>query len=115
MNSDSPATLIVLTGPTAVGKTSLGIELARSLSGEILSADSRQFYREMKIGTARPSGEFLKLVPHHFIAHISIQDNYNVSRFETDALNKLDQLFKISSSALLIGGSGLRMTHYVNS
>lgn len=109
-NSDSPAILIVLTGPTAVGKTSLSIELARFLSVEILSADSRQFYREMKIGTARPSGELLKLVPHHFIAHLSIHDHYNVSRFETDALHKLDQLFKISSSALLIGGSGL----YIN-
>jgi tRNA dimethylallyltransferase len=110
MNSDSPAMLIVLTGPTAVGKSFLSIELATTLSIEILSADSRQFYREMKIGTASPSAEFLKLVPHHFIAHLSIHDFYNVSRFESDALQRLDHLFETSSSALLVGGSGL----YIN-
>ena len=110
MNSDSPAKLIILTGPTAVGKTSISIELAKTFSVEILSADSRQFFREMKIGTARPSAEFLRMVPHHFIAHLSIHDYYNVSRFESDALQKLDQLFKTSSSALLVGGSGL----YIN-
>jgi tRNA dimethylallyltransferase len=110
MNSDSPALLIVITGPTAVGKTSLSIELARTLSIEILSADSRQFYSEMKIGTARLSPELFQLVTHHFIAHLSIQDEYNVSRFESDALRKLDHLFETSSSALLVGGSGL----YIN-
>jgi len=110
MNSDSPVRLIVLTGLTAVGKTSLSIELAKSLSVEILSADSRQFYREMKIGTARPSEDLLQQVTHHFIAHLSIHDYYNVSRFESDALHKLDQLFQTYSSALLVGGSGL----YIN-
>jgi tRNA dimethylallyltransferase len=70
MNSDSPARLIVLTGPTAVGKTSISIELAKIFSVEILSADSRQFYKEMKIGTARPSEELLQMVPHHFVAHL---------------------------------------------
>jgi tRNA dimethylallyltransferase len=110
MNSDSPAMLIVLTGPTAVGKTSLSIELATTLSVEILSADSRQFYQEMKIGTASPSAELLKLVPHHFISHLSIHDYYNVSRFESDALQRLDHLFETSSSAFLVGGSGL----YIN-
>ena len=110
MNSDSPGMLIVLTGPTAVGKTSLSIEIAKLLSAEIVSADSRQFFREMKIGTARPSVELLQMVPHHFIAHLSIHDYYNVSRFESDALLKLDQLFTTSSSALLVGGSGL----YIN-
>ena len=110
MNSDSPAILIVITGPTAVGKTSVSIELARTLSVEILSCDSRQFYKEMKIGTGRPSLNQLQLIPHHFIAHLSIHDNYNVSRFESDALQKLDQLFKTSPFALLVGGSGL----YIN-
>jgi tRNA dimethylallyltransferase len=109
MNSDSPALLVVLTGPTAVGKTTLSIELAKTLSAEILSADSRQFYREMKIGTARPSERILQLVPHYFIAHLSIHDPYNVSRFESDALEKLDSLFGNSSFALLVGGSGLYM------
>jgi len=110
MISDSPARLIILTGPTAVGKTSFSIELAKSISVEILSADSRQFYREMKIGTARPSEELLLRVPHHFIAHLSIHDYYNVSKFESEALQKLEHLFKTSSSALLVGGSGL----YIN-
>jgi tRNA dimethylallyltransferase len=102
--------LIVLTGPTATGKTSLGVSLAKTLSAEILSVDSRQFFREMKIGTAQPSYELLQLVPHHFIAHLSIHDPYNVSRFESDALLKLGQLFRNSHSALLVGGSGL----YIN-
>jgi tRNA dimethylallyltransferase len=110
MNSDSAANLIVITGPTAVGKTLLSIELAKTLSSEIISADSRQFYREMRIGTARPSDDLMKLVPHHFIGHLSISDYYNVSRFETDVLSKLAQIYQKSSNALLVGGSGL----YIN-
>ena len=110
MNSDSADNLIVITGPTAVGKTSLSIELAKTLSSEIISADSRQFYREMKIGTARPSDDQLQLVPHHFIGHLSVIDNYNVSRFETDVLSKLDEIYQESSNALLVGGAGL----YIN-
>jgi tRNA dimethylallyltransferase len=110
MNSDSPSVLIVLTGPTAVGKTSLSISIARTFSAEILSADSRQFFREIRIGTAQPSIELLQSVPHHFIAHLSIHDQYNVSLFESDVLLKLDHLYKTSSSALLVGGSGL----YIN-
>jgi tRNA dimethylallyltransferase len=107
---DPRPVLIVLTGPTAAGKTSLGISLAKTLSAEILSADSRQFFREMKIGTAQPFYELLQMVPHHFIAHLSIHDPYNVSRFESDALLKLEQLFKSTPAALLVGGSGL----YIN-
>jgi tRNA dimethylallyltransferase len=114
MNSDSPELLIVLIGPTAVGKTSLSVDIARTLSIEILSADSRQFYREMEIGTARPSEEQFKSVPHHFIAHLSIHDPYNVSRFESDALQKLDQLFTVSSSVLMVGGSGLYLNAVCN-
>jgi tRNA dimethylallyltransferase len=110
MNSDSRSILIVLTGPTAVGKTSLSVSLARALSAQILSADSRQFFREMRIGTAQPSSELLQSVPHHFIAHLSIHDHYNVSQFESDVILKLDHLFKTSSLALLVGGSGL----YIN-
>jgi len=110
MNSDSRPTLIVLTGPTAVGKTSVGIRLSQLFRAEILSADSRQFYREMKIGTARPSIEELSMTPHHFIGHLSIHENYNVSRFENDVISILEKLFRHNRYALLVGGSGL----YIN-
>lgn len=103
-------TLVVVTGPTAVGKTALTLLLAQSLNTEILSADSRQFYREMRIGTARPGEEELKFVPHHFTGHISIHDEYNVSRFESDALTLLDTLFRDHTVVILTGGSGL----YIN-
>ena len=110
MNSDSDHFLIVITGPTASGKTTLSIEIAQFFSAEILSADSRQFYREMKIGTARPSDEQLSIVPHHFIGHLSISDYYNVSKYESDVLKTLEHLFAGSSFAILTGGSGL----YIN-
>ena len=110
MITDPKRTLLVVAGPTAVGKTALTLILARSLETEILSADSRQFYREMNIGTARPGEEELQLVPHHFTGHISIHDEYNVSRFESDALNLLRQLFKNHQMVIMTGGSGL----YIN-
>ena len=110
MITDPKRYLLVVTGPTAVGKTALTLQLAQSLKTEILSADSRQFYREMRIGTARPGEKELQLVPHHFTGHISIQDEYNVSRFESDALNLLDQLFKHHQIVIMTGGSGL----YIN-
>lgn len=99
--------LVVITGPTAVGKTTLAIDLAGTLSTEILSADSRQFYREMSIGTAVPSPEQLRQIRHHFIHHISVTDNYNVSRFVSDALALLDSLFKFHPVVIMTGGSGL--------
>jgi len=99
--------LVVLCGPTASGKTAVAIELANSLKTEILSADSRQFYMEMKIGTAFPSEEQLAMVPHHFIGHLHVTDNYNVSRFEKDALDRLDVLFNTYPVVILTGGSGL--------
>jgi tRNA dimethylallyltransferase len=102
--------LVVVAGPTAVGKTSAAIELARRFDTEIISCDSRQFYREMLIGTAVPSIEELAQVPHHFIGHLSIHDPYDVSRFETDALKKLEELFKTHKIAIMTGGSGL----YIN-
>ena len=102
--------LIVIAGPTAVGKTSAGIHLARNFSTEIISADSRQFYREMKIGTAAPSTEELSLAKHHFVHQLSIQETYNVSRFEADALALLDNLFQKHQVVLMVGGSGL----YIN-
>jgi len=99
--------LVVLCGPTASGKTAVAVELANSLKTEILSADSRQFYMEMKIGTAFPSDEQLAMVPHHFIGHLHVTDNYNVSRFEKDALDRLDVLFNTYPVVILTGGSGL--------
>ncbi|MFO8053746.1 MAG: tRNA (adenosine(37)-N6)-dimethylallyltransferase MiaA [Bacteroidales bacterium] len=100
-------TLIVISGPTASGKTDLSIALAKHLNTEIISADSRQFYKEMKIGTAVPSDEQLQAVPHHFVGHLSILHHYNVYRFEKDALQKIHQLFKIYDLVILTGGSGL--------
>ncbi len=110
MTIDSRSLLIVITGPTAIGKTSLAIKVATAFSTEIISADSRQFYKEMRIGTATPAAAELKAVPHHFIGHISIHDTYNVSHFEEDALKKLDQLFTTRNQIILTGGSGL----YIN-
>ncbi|MFA6924538.1 MAG: tRNA (adenosine(37)-N6)-dimethylallyltransferase MiaA [Bacteroidales bacterium] len=99
--------LIVIVGPTAVGKTEFGILLATKLNTEIISADSRQFYKELKIGTAAPTDEELKKIKHHFVGHLSIADNYNVSKFETDALECLTKIFKINNYAVMVGGSGL--------
>ena len=99
--------LIVIYGPTAVGKTSLAIDLAQQHQTEIISADSRQFYKEMKIGTAVPEDEELQTVKHHFIQHKSIHDNYNVGLFEKDAISKIEELFKTFDSLVILGGSGL--------
>ncbi|MDR1171050.1 MAG: tRNA (adenosine(37)-N6)-dimethylallyltransferase MiaA [Bacteroidales bacterium] len=99
--------LIVITGPTAVGKTSATIEAARRLRTEIISCDSRQMYREMRIGTAVPTAEELASVPHHFIGNLSIHDYYNVSMFEQECLQLLDQLFAKYQTVVMTGGSGL--------
>ncbi|MBP5395805.1 MAG: tRNA (adenosine(37)-N6)-dimethylallyltransferase MiaA [Bacteroidales bacterium] len=101
------ATLLVLTGPTASGKTALAIRWAERLRTEILSADSRQFYREMRIGTAAPTPDELRRVPHHFVQHLSIHDSYNVYRYEQDALALLEKLFQNHENVILCGGSGL--------
>ena len=99
--------LINIVGPTAIGKTSLAIQLANKFNTEIISADSRQFYKEMSIGTAVPSAEELQAAKHHFIQHISIKDNYNVGDFESEAIKKLDELFKNNKIVIMVGGSGL--------
>lgn len=99
--------LISVVGPTAIGKTSLSIKLAQFFKTEIISADSRQFYKEMQIGTAAPSVEELKLAKHHFIHHKSIEDTYNVGAFEKDAITRLDQLFLKHNCIIMVGGSGL--------
>jgi tRNA dimethylallyltransferase len=99
--------LIVIAGPTAVGKTDVSIRLARELGTEILSADSRQFYREMTIGTAKPSPEEMQDVRHHFVNSHSITEAYNAGAFEQDALHCLEQLFQCHDTAVVVGGSGL--------
>ena len=99
--------LLVIYGPTAVGKTSLAIQLALQHKTEIISADSRQFFKEMKIGTAVPEQEELDAANHHFIQHISIHDNYNVGLFEKEAISKIEQLFKHHNTLIMVGGSGL--------
>lgn len=99
--------LVVVAGPTAVGKTELCLWLARELNTEILSADSRQFYREMNIGTAKPSAAELAQVPHHFIDSHHIGQEYNAGAYEVEALQTLAALFQTRPVALLTGGSGL--------
>tara|TARA_B100000963_G_scaffold109444_1_gene95273 strand:- start:751 stop:1611 length:861 start_codon:yes stop_codon:yes gene_type:complete len=99
--------LLVIYGPTGVGKTSLAIQFALQYKTEIISADSRQFFKEMKIGTAVPEHEELKSVNHHFIQHKSIHDNYNVGMFEQEAISKIKQLFKYHDTLVMVGGSGL--------
>ena len=104
MNSPS---LVSVVGPTAVGKTRLAIALARHFQTEILSADSRQFFREMPIGTAAPGPEELAAVPHHFVGHLSIQQPYTTGSFEKDAITLLDTLFTRLRVVIMAGGSGL--------
>ncbi|MDX2431195.1 MAG: tRNA (adenosine(37)-N6)-dimethylallyltransferase MiaA [Bacteroides sp.] len=100
-------TLLVLAGPTAIGKTSCGIQLAEHFSTEIISADSRQIYLETNIGTAVPTAEELGRVKHHFIQSTSLENPYNASRFELDALQTVERLFKDHELVLMVGGSGL--------
>lgn len=105
--SNKDKTLVVVTGPTAVGKTKTSIHLAEKLQTEIVSADARQFYKELNIGTAAPTPEDHKRVKHHFAGHLSIYDYYNASIFEKQALKVLHEIFKKSDYAVLTGGSGL--------
>ena len=113
--------LICVVGPTAIGKTSLAISLAKAFSTEVISADSRQFYKEMTIGTAVPSAEELALVPHHFIQNKSIFQDYSVGDFERDAITLISQKFqnnptaeKSLSTLIMVGGSGLYVDAVVN-
>ncbi|MGB0879007.1 MAG: tRNA (adenosine(37)-N6)-dimethylallyltransferase MiaA [Polaribacter sp.] len=107
MSAETKNILITIVGPTAIGKTALSIQLAKHFNTEIISCDSRQFYKEMTIGTAVPSAEELATVKHHFIQNRSIFDDYNVGQFERDALKKLDELFLKNPIQILVGGSGL--------
>jgi tRNA dimethylallyltransferase len=100
-------TLITIVGPTAIGKTALSIRLAQHFGCEIVSCDSRQFFKEMRIGTAVPDARELAAAPHHFIQNKSIFDNYTVGDYEKEAIAKLDELFAANDFAILVGGSGL--------
>lgn len=102
--------LITIVGPTAIGKTSLSIQLAKYFQTEIISCDSRQFYKEMTVGTAVPGSSELAEVKHHFIQTRSVFEDYNVGDFERDALAKLNELFTQNQVVIMVGGSGL----YVN-
>ncbi len=99
--------LITIIGPTAIGKTALSIALAQHFNCDIISCDSRQFFKEMKIGTAVPSDEELASATHHFIQNKSIFDNYSVGDFEKEAIEKLDELFLKNNVQIMVGGSGL--------
>ncbi|PIA82062.1 tRNA (adenosine(37)-N6)-dimethylallyltransferase MiaA [Gaetbulibacter sp. 4G1] len=99
--------LISIVGPTAIGKTALSIKLAQHFNTEIISADSRQFFKEMQIGTAAPTKEEQTQAKHHFIHHKSIKNSYNVGAFEKDALQCLNTLFKTKNIVIMVGGSGL--------
>jgi tRNA dimethylallyltransferase len=100
-------TLITIVGPTAIGKTALSIQLANYYNADIISCDSRQFYKEMTIGTAVPDTEELAAAKHHFIQDRSIFEDYNVGSFERDALQKLAELFQKNPVQIMVGGSGL--------
>ncbi|WP_124640641.1 MULTISPECIES: tRNA (adenosine(37)-N6)-dimethylallyltransferase MiaA [Amniculibacterium] len=98
-------TLISIVGTTGIGKTKLAIDLAKHFSTEIISCDSRQFFRKMEIGTAAPTAEELAQVPHHFVGNLDVTDDYSIGRFETDALAKLDELFVKFPVVVMVGGS----------
>ena len=106
--------LITIIGPTAIGKTALSIQLAQYFNCDIISCDSRQFYKETSIGTAVPSKEELDTAKHHFIQNKSILDNYNVGEFEREAIEKLDELFLKNNIQIMVGGSGLYVNAVLN-
>lgn len=99
--------LISIVGTTGIGKTRLAIDLANHLDTEIISCDSRQFYKEMKIGTAMPTDEELAEAKHHFVGNLSVNDYYSIGLFEEEALQKLDEIFARKDVAIMVGGSGM--------
>lgn len=103
-------TLIVISGPTAVGKTTFAIELAKQIKAEIISADSRQFFKELSIGTAKPTPTELESVKHHFVNNKSILEDYNANDFEKEVIQFLNNHFQKNKLAIMVGGSGL----YIN-
>lgn len=107
-------TLIVVVGPTAIGKTALAIQLALHFKTEILSADSRQFFKEMEIGTAKPNQQELATVKHHFINSHSVMQLFSTGDFEVEGLKKLDEVFKEHDVVVMVGGSGLYINALIN-
>jgi tRNA dimethylallyltransferase len=103
----STKTLIYIAGPTGVGKTKTSIALAKAFDTEIISCDSRQFYKEMRVGTAVPSKEELAAVKHHFIQNKSVKDTYTVADFEREAVKKIEELFTKKDTLIMVGGSGM--------
>lgn len=112
--SDRIKSLIVIQGPTGIGKTNVSIALAQHFNSEIISSDSRQFFKEMQIGTAVPSEKELSVVPHHFIQHISIKEKYTVGDYENEAMQLLEEKFKVNDILFLVGGSGLYIDAVIN-
>ncbi|MGA9650087.1 tRNA (adenosine(37)-N6)-dimethylallyltransferase MiaA [Pedobacter sp.] len=107
-------TLVVIVGPTAIGKTALAIEVAKYFNTEIISADSRQFYREMEIGTAKPNAKELLAAKHHFINSHSVNELFSTGDFELEALKTIEQIFEQHDVAIMVGGSGLYINAVVN-
>lgn len=107
MSMKSTKRIIIIVGPTAIGKTALSVELAKTLNTEIISCDSRQLYKELRIGTAPPNKQELAEVKHHFIQNLSVTDSYNAGAFELDAIQLIAELHKDNDSIIVVGGSGL--------
>jgi len=114
MNNLPSRYLVVIAGPTAVGKTALAIQLAKHFRSVIISADSRQFYRELSIGTAKPNEEQLKEIPHYFVNNKSINELYGAGHFEKEAIDCLTELFEAHSILFMVGGSGLYIDAVLN-
>ncbi|MDB4037092.1 tRNA (adenosine(37)-N6)-dimethylallyltransferase MiaA [Polaribacter sp.] len=112
--STNQNTLITIVGPTAIGKTALSIQLANAFNASIISCDSRQFFKEMTIGTAVPNTKELAAAKHYFIQNRSVFDSYNVGEFERDTLEKLEVLFKENPIQIMVGGSGLYVDAVLN-
>lgn len=106
--------LIAIVGPTAIGKTALAIKVANHFNTEIISADSRQFFKEMQLGTAVPEREELAAAPHHFIQHLSVDETYSVGHFEKDAVARIAQLHVMHNVVVLVGGSGMYVDAVIN-
>ncbi|MBU3928943.1 MAG: tRNA (adenosine(37)-N6)-dimethylallyltransferase MiaA, partial [Bacteroidetes bacterium] len=107
LQTNKQGLLVVIAGPTASGKTSLAVKLAKHFHTEVISADSRQFYREIPIGTAAPTLVEMQGIPHHFVGHLSVAGEYNVSKFEEEVLDLLKFKFQQHDVMIIVGGSGL--------
>ena len=107
MSMKNTKRILVIVGPTAIGKTRLSIDLAKALNTEIISCDSRQFYKELLIGATPPNPKELSEVKHHFIQHLSVENGFNAGQFEIDAIAKIKELHKTKDTIIIVGGSGL--------